>query len=130
MKDRILVIDDDAIIRRLLGRLLAGRGFEVVVAADGEEGLAALEEADPEVVICDLCLPGIAGTEVVRRIRAQERWAATPVLVLTGEGDEESRGEALSCGADLYLTKPFSSYEIFEALEQLRSSGRTGTAAA
>ena len=57
MKDRILVIDDDAIIRRLLGRLLAGRGFEVVVAADGEEGLAALEEADLEPRLLRLALP-------------------------------------------------------------------------
>ncbi len=122
MNGRILAIDDDAIVRRLLVRLLTNQGYEVRTAADGEAGLAALAEEDcPAAVICDLCLPGISGIEVVRRIREQERWKGIPVLMLTGEGAEETRGAALNSGADLFLTKPFSSYEIVEAIHKLLS---------
>ena len=122
MNSRILAIDDDAIVRRLLVRLLTNQGYEVRTAVDGETGLVALEEEDgPAAVICDLCLPGISGIEVVRRIREQERWKGIPVLMLTGEGAEETRGAALDSGADLFLTKPFSSYEIVEAIHRLLS---------
>ena len=127
MKSRILAIDDDAIVRRLLVRLLTNQGYEVRTAADGETGLTALEEeASPAAVICDLCLPGISGIDVVRRIREQERWKRIPVLMLTGEGADETRGAALESGADLFLTKPFSSYEILEAIQQLLSGGSAG----
>jgi two-component system, OmpR family, phosphate regulon response regulator PhoB len=124
MRSRILAIDDDAIVRRLLVRLLTNQGYEVHTAADGEAGLIALEEEEiPAAVICDLCLPGISGIEVVRRIKEQERSRGIPVLMLTGEGAEETRGAALESGADLFLTKPFSSYEILEAIQRLLSDG-------
>lgn len=129
MKHRILVIDDDAVIRRLLVRLLGGNGYEVLTAVDGEGGLAALEGAGAiDVIICDLCLPGISGIEVVRRVRSDRRWDAVPVLMLTGEGADETRGAALAGGADHYLTKPFSSYEMEDALRQLLASERRSAA--
>lgn len=129
MKHTVLVIDDDAVIRRLLSRLLAGHGFEVRTAADGETGLATLEDGgETDVIICDLCLPGISGIEVVRRIRSEPRWEAVPILMLTGDGAEETRGAALACGADQYLTKPFSSYEVDDALRLLLSTGRRSAA--
>lgn len=123
MSARILVIDDDAIIRRMLLRLLSREEYQVHAAADGESGLEALEDGAPfDAVICDLCLPGISGIEVVRRIRAQAGRGAMPIVMLTGDGAEETRGEALGCGANLFLTKPFSSHEIVGALAQLLGS--------
>jgi adenylate cyclase len=131
MKIRILAIDDDAIVRRLLVRLLTNQGYEVRPVADGETGLTVLEEGEsPAAVICDLCLPGISGIEVVRRIREQERWKGIPILMLTGEGAEETRGEALESGADLFLTKPFSSYEILEAIHRLLSEASAAESSA
>jgi DNA-binding response OmpR family regulator len=122
MKSRILAIDDDPVVRRLLVRLLTNQGYQVRTAADGEAGLAAMEgEESPAVVICDLCLPGISGIEVVHRIREDGRWKDLPILMLTGDGAEESRGAALGSGADLFLTKPFSSYEVLEAIHRLLS---------
>jgi CheY-like chemotaxis protein len=125
MRERILVIDDDAVIRRLLQRLLAGRGFDVQLAADGEQGLALLREGEPpRAVICDLMMPGISGLEVMGAIRGDERLMSLPVLMLTGEGFDETRGTALEHGADLYMTKPFSSYELLDALGQLLADRR------
>ncbi len=123
MSGKILVIDDDAVIRRLLQRLLIGRGFEVRLAADGEEGLAFLQNEElPQAVICDLNLPGISGLDVLASIRRDGRHGSLPVLMLTGEGFEEARGEALEQGANMYMTKPFSSYELIDVLGQILKS--------
>lgn len=137
MSGKILVIDDDAVIRRLLQRLLIGRGFDVRLAADGEEGLGALQNGElPQVVICDLNLPGISGLDVLAAIRRDERHSSLPVLMLTGEGFEEARGEAMEQGANMYMTKPFSSYELLDVLGQILKSaqealgGESGSAAA
>jgi CheY-like chemotaxis protein len=130
MNTRILVIDDDAIMQRIITRLLARQAYEVVVAADGESGLEVIEqEGHFDAVICDLFLPGIDGIEVVRRLRLQHPAEELPILMLTGDGAEATRGEAMSCGANLFLTKPFSSHEIVGALQQLFEPDR-GQAAA
>jgi DNA-binding response OmpR family regulator len=123
---RVLVIDDDVVIRRVLMRLLGRPDYETRAAGDGESGLAALaEDGSFDAVICDLGLPGISGIEVVRRIRSGERHRDLPVIMLTGDGAEETRGEALDCGADLFLTKPFSSHEILGALKQVGAGTRS-----
>jgi DNA-binding response OmpR family regulator len=131
MNRRILVIDDDAIIRRIITRQLTRQGYDVEVAPDGESGLEAVDSGQIfDAVICDLFLPGIDGIEVVRRLRTGHPAEELPILMLTGDGAETTRHEALSCGASLFLTKPFSSHEILSALHALFDSRRGQTASA
>ena len=97
-------------IAELLRSYLARDGFEVRLAADGESGLAAIANHRPDAVILDVGLPGIDGTEVCRRLRADRDW--TPVLFVTARDDEVDRVLGLELGADDYVTKPFSPREV------------------
>jgi two-component system KDP operon response regulator KdpE len=112
----VLVVDDEAQIRRALSRALAARDYEVEVAADGEEALATAEGFLPDVVVLDLNLPGIDGFEVCRRLRT---WSSTPIIVLSVREDESDKVEALDLGADDYLTKPFGIEELLARVRAL-----------
>ena len=116
-KDRVLVIDDEAQIRRALFRALAARSYEVEVAVDGDEGLAIAAGFQPDVVVLDLNLPGIDGFEVCRRLRS---WSSAPIIVLSVREDESDKVEALDTGADDYLTKPFGIDELLARIRALR----------
>ena len=109
MPGRILVIDDEPQITRVLRASLTAHGFDVRTANDPEEGLRTFREWTPDLVITDLMMPGMSGVEVCRAIRAQ---APTPVLVLSVRDHERSKVEALDAGADDYVTKPFSIQEL------------------
>jgi DNA-binding response OmpR family regulator len=102
---RVLVIEDERGIARAVSRGLAAEGFSVDVAGDGEEGLWRVTENEYDAVVLDLMLPKMSGYEVLRRMRAAERWS--PVLVLTAKDGEYDIADALDLGADDYLTKPF-----------------------
>ncbi|MCI4355018.1 MAG: response regulator transcription factor [Thermoplasmata archaeon] len=117
-KGRILVVDDEAQIRKALNRALVARGYVVEVAVDGEEALDLAESFAPDLVVLDLNLPGIDGFEVCRRLRT---WTSTPIIVLSVREDETDKVEALDLGADDYLTKPFG---IDELLARIRASLR------
>ncbi len=106
---RVLVVDDEPIVREVLARYLVSNGFAVRSAADGEAALAAFEASDPDLVLLDLMLPRMGGVEVFRRIRAM---GPTPVIMLTAKGEETDRIGGLELGADDYVTKPFSPGEI------------------
>ena len=106
----VLVVEDEPAIAELLRRYLTRDGFEVRLAADGETGLAAIRTGRPDAVILDVGLPGIDGTEVCRRLRADGDW--TPVLFVTARDDEVDRVLGLELGADDYVTKPFSPREV------------------
>ena len=101
----ILIVDDEAPLRRTLGITLRARKFEVHAAANGNEALAVAAQVRPDVVILDLGLPDMDGTVVVRRLRG---WTDVPILVLSGRSDSGDKVEALDAGADDYVTKPFS----------------------
>jgi two-component system, OmpR family, KDP operon response regulator KdpE len=105
----VLVVDDEPGIVRALGAALKARGHEVLVAATGAEALKLAATTSPSVVILDLGLPDIDGIEVCRRLR---EWTEVPVIVLTAEGAEARKVEALDLGADDYVTKPFSTPEL------------------
>jgi len=109
MPGRILVIDDEPQITRVLRAALSAQGFDVRTANDPEEGLQVFRDWPPDLVITDLMMPGLSGVEVTRAIRAR---AATPVLVLSVREHERSKVEALDAGADDYVTKPFSIQEL------------------
>jgi two-component system KDP operon response regulator KdpE len=109
MADRILVIDDEAQITRVLRAALAAQGYDVRTANDPGEGLQVFRDWPPDLVITDLMMPGISGVEVCRAIRSK---GDTPVLVLSVREHERSKVEALDAGADDYVTKPFGIQEL------------------
>jgi two-component system KDP operon response regulator KdpE len=113
---RILVVDDEEQILRALRRALAARGYDVVTAADGEEAIAEVEAAMPDLVVLDLNLPGIDGMEVCRRLRT---WTGIPILILSVREDEAGKVQALDLGADDYLTKPFGVEELLARVRAL-----------
>lgn len=109
MPGRILVIDDEPQITRVLRTSLAAQAFDVRTANDPEEGLRTFKEWTPDLVITDLMMPGLSGVEVCRAIRLH---SAIPILVLSVRDHERSKVEALDAGADDYVTKPFNTQEL------------------
>ncbi len=121
---RLLMIEDDARLAAMVREYLGPSGFEVAQAADGEAGLAALQQAAPaalpELVILDLMLPGIDGLEVCRRLRSLPGPASrVPVLMLTAKGDPMDRVIGLEVGADDYLPKPFEPRELLARIRAI-----------
>ncbi len=106
---RVLVVDDEPMVREVLARYLEQAGYAVATAEDGEEAMTAFESVSPDLVLLDLMLPRIDGFEVFRRIRAA---CGTPVIMLTARGEETDRIVGLELGADDYVTKPFSPREV------------------
>ncbi|HEX4244105.1 MAG TPA: response regulator transcription factor, partial [Acidimicrobiales bacterium] len=117
---RVLIIDDDVSLLRAVGISLKARGYEVIVARHGEEGLNLAAHKRPDVVLLDLGLPGIDGVEVVRGLRG---WSTIPIIVLSARHQSLSKVEALDAGADDYVTKPFGMDEL---LARLRAALRRG----
>jgi two-component system KDP operon response regulator KdpE len=107
----ILIVDDEPPIRRLLRTSLASQGFQVSEAADGHGALAEIERSRPDLVVLDLGLPDMDGTEVIRTLR--DGGNAVPILVLSSRADEKGKVEAFDLGADDYVTKPFGTAELF-----------------
>jgi two-component system KDP operon response regulator KdpE len=115
---RVLVVDDEPQIRRALTINLSARGYDVDVAATGEEALRLAAATTPDAVVLDLGLPGIDGTEVVRTLRG---WSNVPIIILSVRDAEQDKVAALDAGADDYVTKPFG---VDELLARLRASLR------
>src|SRR5215469_8169603 len=109
MPGRILVIDDEPQITRVLRTSLSTQSFDVRTANEPEEGLRVFQEWSPDLVITDLMMPDLSGVEVCRAIRST---SSTPIVVLSVRDHERSKIEALDCGADDYITKPFSIQEL------------------
>ncbi|HWA93321.1 MAG TPA: response regulator transcription factor [Terracidiphilus sp.] len=109
MPTRILVIDDEPQITRVLRTALSAQGMDVRIANDPEEGLRLFHEWSPDLVVTDLMMPEMTGVDICRAIRAT---SSTPVLVLSVRDHERSKIEALDAGADDYVTKPFSIQEL------------------
>ena len=114
--ERILIVDDEPQIRRALQTVLAGHGYEVEVAADGEAAVAQIAARRPDTVVLDLVMPGMDGFEVLREVRA---WTDVPVIVLSARGQERDKVAALDLGADDYLTKPFGTEELLARVRAL-----------
>ena len=106
---RVLVVDDEPMVRDVLARYLKKEGFAVEVAEDGEQALTRHEQGRPDLVLLDLMLPRIDGLEVLRRMRER---GPTAVIMLTAKGEETDRVVGLELGADDYVTKPFSPREV------------------
>jgi two-component system, OmpR family, KDP operon response regulator KdpE len=115
---RVLVVDDEPSILRALRINLTARKYDVSTATDGASGLAAIARDHPDVIILDLGLPDMDGTEIIHGVRG---WAATPIIVLSAWGQESQKVAALDAGADDYVTKPFGMDEL---LARLRAAVR------
>lgn len=117
-KQRILVVDDEPQLTRVLRTGLKSRGYDIRVAADGLTALETFSDWQPELVITDLAMPDMDGLELCRRLRAISQ---VPIIVLSAKGEEKTKVEALDLGADDYVTKPFG---IDELLARVRASLR------
>ncbi len=115
---KILVVDDERAVRESLRRALELEGYEIELAADGEEALYRLEaNSQPDALVLDVLMPGIDGLEVCRRLRRSGN--TLPVLMLTARAEVENRVEGLDAGADDYVTKPFALEELLARLRAL-----------
>jgi DNA-binding response OmpR family regulator len=124
--NRVLVVEDEPAVRDALGYALRGEGFEVDLTGDGEAGLHAAQAGDYDVLVLDLMLPKMSGTEVCRRLRAE---SPVPIIMLTAKGAELDRVLGLEIGADDYITKPFSMAELIgriRAILRRRDLDRSG----
>jgi two-component system, OmpR family, KDP operon response regulator KdpE len=119
-KSRVLVVDDEPQITRVLRTVLSSQGYQVRTAGEGEAALSSFNEFRPELVITDLFMPHMDGLELCRRIRSMSN---VPIIVLSVKGEERSKVEALDSGADDYVTKPFG---IDELLARVRAALRRG----
>jgi len=122
-KSRVLVVDDEPQITRVLRTVLTSQGYQVQTATEGEAALSTFTAFRPELVITDLYMPHMDGVELCKRIRAI---SAVPIIVLSVKGEERTKVEALDSGADDYVTKPFG---IDELLARVRAALRRGGAA-
>jgi two-component system response regulator MprA len=118
----VLLVDDDASIRRMLERTLAAEGYAVAAVPDGGAALAAVERSVPDVLVLDVAMPGIDGLAVTRRLRG--KGLAVPILLLTARAALEARVAGLDAGADDYLVKPFESEELSARLRALLRRNR------
>lgn len=116
---KILIADDEPLLIELLEFRLSARGYETVVAHDGRDALAKLEDAQPQAVVLDMMMPVYDGLEVLRRMRASEAFAETPVIMLSARRSESDVVGALNLGADDYLIKPFLPEELLVRLAKL-----------
>jgi two-component system, OmpR family, KDP operon response regulator KdpE len=117
-RSRILVVDDETQIARVLKTALSAQGYEVKTAGDGESGLNLAMDWIPDLIVTDLSMPGMTGIELCRNVRERSQ---VPIIVLSVRGEEKSKVEALDAGADDYVTKPFS---VNELLARVRANLR------
>jgi two-component system alkaline phosphatase synthesis response regulator PhoP len=110
MAEKILVVDDEQEIRNLLDHFLREKGYEVVLASDGNQALKLAAEENPQVIILDIKMPGLDGLEVCKLLKDKEQTRLIPIIVITGF--EDNKMEALNRGADDFVNKPFDMAEI------------------
>ena len=123
----IILIEDEAEIRRFLRATLPSHGYRLVEAVNAQEGLQAAETRQPDLIILDLGLPDMDGLEVIQRLR---EWTQVPILVLSARGQEADKVAALDAGADDYVSKPFGVGELLARMRvSLRRAERTGRGA-
>ncbi|MDX6636735.1 MAG: two-component system, OmpR family, response regulator MprA [Solirubrobacterales bacterium] len=122
MSEGVLIVEDDAPVRRMLERSLGAEGFDVRSAADGGTALAMIEQSTPDLVVLDVAMPGLSGIDVCRRLR--ERGMTGGVLMLTARDAVEDRVRGLEAGADDYVVKPFAIEEVAARLRALLRRGR------
>lgn len=119
MVNRVLIVDDEPNIVAALEFLLEKNGYEVKVAGNGTDALEQLDAFRPDLVLLDVMVPKLSGYEVCQRMRAEPRWRDIKIVMLSAKGREVEVNKGMSLGADLYVTKPFSSAELVATIHRL-----------
>jgi CheY-like chemotaxis protein len=121
---RILICDDEEVLRALVRATLDDARYEIVEAADGDESIELARSLKPDVILLDMMMPGRTGLEVLEILRADPELSRTPVVMLTARARASDRDAAVAAGADRYLAKPFSPLELISVVEKLLETGR------
>jgi len=116
MKRRVLIVDDEEVIRKILRIHLAKLGYEVTEAADGEQAIEELGKDDFDLLICDILMPKKDGWEVVKEVKSNSRTKHLPVIVLKAKNEEADMVKGCNLGANYYMTKPFTKAELLYGL--------------
>jgi two-component system phosphate regulon response regulator PhoB len=120
---RILIVDDDAFIRRPLEFILREEGYQPASAADANEGLASIEACLPDLIFLDVMMPGKDGLTWCAELKSDPRYAPIPIVLLSARGQERDRERALALGAADYMTKPYSPHELKLRVRELLGRG-------
>jgi len=118
VKKKVLIVDDEDNVRRLVAVTLAGGDYEVLQARDGVEALAVAKRERPVLVLLDVSMPGLDGIEVCRRLKADPALSGTTVVMLTAQAQADVQRRASAAGSDTFLTKPFSPLQVLELVER------------
>ncbi len=118
-KRKVLIADDEPNIVMALEFLLKRAGYDVRAATNGDEALALVESYAPDLVLIDIMMPGKSGYEVCQRMRERPEWRHIKIVMVTAKGREAEISKGMSLGADLYVTKPFSTQELIAAVDRL-----------
>jgi two-component system alkaline phosphatase synthesis response regulator PhoP len=119
MAKKIMVVDDEPYIARVIKFKLEQEGYTVISANDGQSGLQKIKEEKPDMVLLDVMMPGLSGYEVCQKIREDAELAGIPVVILTAKGQERDREQGLTMGASDYITKPFSPNRLLELVKSM-----------
>jgi DNA-binding response OmpR family regulator len=122
--NKVLIIDDDPAIRKFIRANLEARGYQVLLAMDGDEGIQVIEKELPDLVILDIMMPKMDGFEVCRQVR---EWSKVPIIMLSAREGETDKVKCLDSGADDYLTKPFSLRELLARIKAVMRRSQDNT---
>lgn len=128
MAHRILVVDDEPALLRLMEFVLAKQGHDMLTATNGEEALEAAREHHPDLIVLDIMMPRMDGYAVAETLRADEELARTPIIMLSAKAQEEDIQRGLAVGVDHYVTKPFAPDHLVDLVGEYLSSGRGASA--
>ena len=119
MSRKILIADDEPSIVTAVEFLMRREGYEVSIARDGSEALERMESSRPDLVVLDVMMPQKSGYEICKRIREREDWRGIKIIVLSAKGRDAEVAKGLAMGADVYITKPFSTRELMSRVKAL-----------
>lgn len=119
MAPKVLVCDNEEVLRALVRGALELEDYEIIEARDGDESLELAKACEPDLIVLDMMMPGRTGLEVITELRSEERFAQTPVIMLTARAQAQDRDAALDAGVSRFLPKPFSPLELAATVEEL-----------
>ena len=118
-KSRILLVDDEPSIVKMVGKRLEVEGFDVLVAMDGQDALAKARAENPDLIVLDLMLPKLNGYEVCTMLKQDTRYQKIPIVLFTAKAKEKGEKLVMECGANAYVLKPFRAQELLEKIRSL-----------
>jgi len=120
----VMVVDDSLTVRKVTGKHLQKRGFDVMVAKDGLDAVEQLRDRVPDIMLVDIEMPRMDGYELTSRVRAESRLKHIPIIMITSRAGTKHRQRAFDLGVDTYMSKPYQEQELFENIDTLLKTGR------